>query len=110
MMPLINATPAFEQRYASHLKHLKLQGLQPKTLDAYARAIRCMGEHFSWQIDTLSADGSVAITAKRRDKAAWPPVLKMPNCRTARLWIELGLRGQTSSGLCESCAWSQCRR
>jgi hypothetical protein len=26
MMPLINATPAFEQRYASHLKHLKLKG------------------------------------------------------------------------------------
>ncbi len=25
-MPLINATPAFEQRYASHLKHLKLKG------------------------------------------------------------------------------------
>ena len=37
MMPLNNASPAFEQRYASHLKHLKLQGLQTKTVDAYAR-------------------------------------------------------------------------
>ena len=46
MMPLNNATPAFEKRYASHLKHLKLQGLQPKTVDPYARAIRTMGEHF----------------------------------------------------------------
>ena len=25
-------------------------------VDAYARAIRTMGEHFGWQIDTLSAD------------------------------------------------------
>ena len=56
MMLLNHATPAFEKRYASHLKHLKLQGLQPKTVDAYARAIRTMGEHFDWQIDTLSAD------------------------------------------------------
>ena len=56
MMPLNNASPAFEQRYASHLKHLKLQGLQTKTVDAYARAIRCMGDHFDWQIDTLSED------------------------------------------------------
>ena len=38
---------------ASHLKHLKLQGHQTKTVDAYARAIRTMGEHFDWQIDTL---------------------------------------------------------
>ena len=36
MMPLKNADPAFEQRYACHLKHLKLQGLQAKTVDAYA--------------------------------------------------------------------------
>ena len=56
MMPLNNASPAFAQRYASHLKHLKLQGLQTKTVDAYARAIRTLGEHFDWQIDTLSED------------------------------------------------------
>ena len=46
MMPLNNASAAFEQRYASHLKHLKLQGLQTKTADASARALRTMGEHF----------------------------------------------------------------
>jgi hypothetical protein len=33
----------FDQRYQFHLKHLKLKGLQPKTIDAYARAIRRMG-------------------------------------------------------------------
>ena len=36
--------PAFEQRYETHLKHLKLKGLQPKTIQAYARAIRRMAE------------------------------------------------------------------
>ena len=30
MMPLNHATPAFEKRCASDLKHVKLQGLQPK--------------------------------------------------------------------------------
>ena len=34
MMPLNNASLAFEQRYASHLKHLILQGLQTMTVDA----------------------------------------------------------------------------
>ena len=44
----------FEQNYQSHLKHLKLKGLQPKTIEAYARAIRRVGERFDHQIDTLS--------------------------------------------------------
>ena len=35
MIPLTNASAAFEKRYASHLKHLKLQGLQ--TTKIYAK-------------------------------------------------------------------------
>jgi integrase/recombinase XerD len=51
-----STTPAdFDQRYQSHLKHLKLKGLQPKTIDAYARAIRRMGDYFDHQIDDLSS-------------------------------------------------------
>jgi hypothetical protein len=46
--------PDFEQRYQSHLKHLQLKGLQPKTIDAYARAIRRMGEYFDHQVEHLS--------------------------------------------------------
>jgi integrase/recombinase XerD len=38
----------------SHLQHLKLKGLQPKTIDTYARTIRRMGEYFDDQIDDLS--------------------------------------------------------
>jgi integrase/recombinase XerD len=44
----------FDRRYQSHLKHLKLQGLQPKTIEAYSRAMRRMGERFGGEIDNLS--------------------------------------------------------
>jgi site-specific recombinase XerD len=44
----------FDRQYQTHLKHLKLKGLQPKTIDAYARAIRRMGGYFSKQIDDLT--------------------------------------------------------
>ena len=44
----------FEQNYQSHLKHLKLKGLQPKTIEAYSRAIRRAGVYFEHQIDALT--------------------------------------------------------
>jgi site-specific recombinase XerD len=44
----------FQQRYETHLKHLKLKGLQPKTIEAYARAIRRIGAYFGHRIDALS--------------------------------------------------------
>lgn len=44
----------FKQNYQTHLKHLKLKGLQPKTIEAYARAIRRVGEYFDEQIEDLS--------------------------------------------------------
>jgi integrase/recombinase XerD len=44
----------FDQRYQLHLKHLRLKGLQPKTIDAYARAIRRIGKRFDHHIDDLS--------------------------------------------------------
>jgi site-specific recombinase XerD len=44
----------FDQQYQTHLKHLKLKGLQPKTIEAYSRAIRRLGEYFGKRIDDLS--------------------------------------------------------
>jgi integrase/recombinase XerD len=44
----------FKQNYQTHLKHLKLKGLQPKTIEAYARAIRRIGQYFDDQINELS--------------------------------------------------------
>jgi integrase len=44
----------FKRKYQTHLKHLRLKGLQPKTIEAYARAIRRIGAYFDHQIDDLS--------------------------------------------------------
>jgi hypothetical protein len=41
----------FKQNYQLHLKHLKLKGHQPKTIEAYSRAIRRIGERFDHQIE-----------------------------------------------------------
>ena len=48
------STAHFDRQYQTHLKHLKLKGLQPKTIEAYSRAIRRIGDYFDRQIDTLS--------------------------------------------------------
>lgn len=46
----------FKRRYETHLKHLRLKGLQPKTIEAYARAIRRIGAYFDYRIDELSEE------------------------------------------------------
>ncbi len=50
----------FKQNHASHLKHLKLKGLRPKTIEAYSRAIRRIGAFFNNQIDDLTEDQLLA--------------------------------------------------
>jgi integrase/recombinase XerD len=44
----------FKRNYKKHLQHLKLKGLQPKTIEAYSRAIRRIGTYFEHDIDDLS--------------------------------------------------------
>lgn len=44
----------FKSQYERHLKHLKLKGLRPKTIEAYARAIRRIGAFFDYRLDNLS--------------------------------------------------------
>ena len=44
----------FKKNYLTHLQHLKLKGLRPKTIEAYSRAIRRIGERFDRQIDSLT--------------------------------------------------------
>jgi integrase len=44
----------FKRQYDIHLKHLALQGLRPKTIDAYARAVRYIGAYFDYAIDDLT--------------------------------------------------------
>jgi len=49
-----NITAHFDRQYQTHLKHLKLKGMRPKTIDAYARGIRRIGAYFDHQIDALT--------------------------------------------------------
>lgn len=44
----------FNCNYETLRKHLRLQGLRPKTIAAYARAIRYVGAHFDYRIDDLT--------------------------------------------------------
>ena len=64
----------FAQQYQKHLKHLRLQGLQPKTIDAYARAIRCLGAHFSFRIDDLSEAQLLDYFSARLASHSWSAV------------------------------------
>ena len=47
---MTNASSGHFDRHAKPIKHLKLKGLQPKTIEAYARAIRRLGGYFDQQI------------------------------------------------------------
>ena len=49
----------FKRNYEAHLRHLRLKGLQPKTIEAYARAIRRIGGYFDHRIDDLSEQQSI---------------------------------------------------
>ena len=44
----------FASQYRSHLQHLQLKGLRPKTIEAYARAMRRIGAHFNFEVSALS--------------------------------------------------------
>lgn len=46
----------FKRDYQTHLKHLHLKGLQPKTIEAYSRAIRYIGDWFEYQIRDLTEE------------------------------------------------------
>ena len=51
-------TPSFETKYNHYYlqlcKHLKLKGLQPKTIDAYSHGVRRIANYFNYHIDDLS--------------------------------------------------------
>jgi len=52
----LNRPDHFNQLYDKHVQHLNLKGLRLKTIDAYSRAIRRIGDHFDYAIDDLSED------------------------------------------------------
>jgi site-specific recombinase XerD len=64
----------FKRKYETHLKHLRLKGLQPKTIEAYARAIRRIGAYFDHQIDDLSEQQLTDYFTDLLDSHSWSTV------------------------------------
>jgi integrase/recombinase XerD len=70
----ISTQSKFEAYYRQHCKHLTLKGLQPKTIEAYARAIRRIGHYFNNQLDNLSTDQLVDYFIDLKEKRSWSTV------------------------------------
>ena len=88
----------FEHQYQTHLKHLKLKGLQPKTIEAYSRAIRRAGDYFAQQIDDLTVAQLTDYFSDLVASHSWSTVkldlygLKFYYEHVLRLpWVALGL-------------------
>jgi len=65
---------AFKQDYQTHQQHLKLKGLQPKTIEAYARAIRRIGDYFDHQLHDLSEAQLLAYFSDLLSTHSWSAV------------------------------------
>lgn len=64
----------FKQYYAQHCKHLKLNGLQPKTIDAYSRAIRRIGDYFDYELENLSQEQLLDYFHSLLERLSWSAV------------------------------------
>lgn len=64
----------FNRYYSQHCKHLKLKGLQPKTIEAYSRAIRRIGDYFDGQLDDLSQDQLLDYFHSLLERLSWSAV------------------------------------
>jgi integrase len=64
----------FDKQYQRHLKCRKLAGMQPKTIDAYARAIRRVGNYFGCQLDDLSSDQLLDYFTELLNTHSWSAV------------------------------------
>ena len=71
-------TPSIESKYnhyySLHCKHLKLKGLQPKTIDAYSRAIRRIADYFKGHLDDLSQDQLLDYFHDLLERLSWSAV------------------------------------
>ena len=66
--------PKFKRIYEKHCKLLKLNGLQPKTIDAYSRAIRRIGQHFEHDLNHLSFDQLTDYFSDLVESHSWSAV------------------------------------
>ena len=70
----ISHNPQFNKYYQQHLKYLKLGGLQPKTIDAYSRAIKRIGHYFNYRIDNLTSDQLLDYFSELLESHSWSTV------------------------------------
>jgi integrase/recombinase XerD len=64
----------FNAYYELHCKHLKLKGLQPKTIEAYSRAIRRIGAYFDYRLDDLSQNKLLDYFHQLKESSSWSTV------------------------------------
>lgn len=64
----------FKRQYQTHLKHLQLKGLRPKTIEAYSRAIRRIGAYFDHEIDNLSEEQLIDYFTHLLESHSWSAV------------------------------------
>lgn len=69
-----STTTNFDKNYLLLLKHLKLKGLQPKTIEAYSRAIRRIGDYFDHRIDDLTEADLMDYFTDLRETHSWSSV------------------------------------
>ena len=95
----------FKRLYGSLEKHLRLKGLRPKTIEAYARGMRRIGARFDYRIEDLSAEQLTDYFSELLESHSWSSVkldlygLKFFYAHVLRKpWVELDLvkppRGQ----------------
>jgi len=61
----------FDKLYQRLLTALKLQGLRPKTIESYSRAVRKIAEHFDCCPDTLTKDQLKSYFSYLVDNRSW---------------------------------------
>jgi site-specific recombinase XerD len=66
--------PKFNHFYDKQCKLLKLKGLQPKTIDAYSRAIRRIGGRFEYELEDLSFDQLTDYFTDLLESHSWSAV------------------------------------
>lgn len=64
----------FCELYRQHLQHLQLKGLRPKTIEAYARAMRRIGAHFDFQVSSLTQPQLVDYFTQMKAQHSWSGV------------------------------------
>jgi len=81
--------PQFIKNYTKHCKHLKLNGLQPKTIEAYSRSIRRIGNYFDCQLNDFTMDQLLDYFNDLLESHSWNTV-SWRRVAAKAVWAALG--------------------